>query len=68
MIILAIMILIGLHKYPEEKVNFANLNQTGNMKYIKFIITTIQISIIWWIMSVKTDKITEAKFQESAAK
>ena len=68
MIILAIMILIGLHKYPEEKVNFANLNQTGNMKYIKFIITTIQISIIWWIISVKTDKITEAKFQESAAK
>lgn len=31
MVILAIMILIGIHKYPEEKVNFKNLNQTGKV-------------------------------------
>ena len=31
MVILAIMILIGIHKYPEDKVNFENLNQTGRV-------------------------------------
>ena len=34
MVILAIMILIGIHKYPEDKVNFENLNQTGRVWFL----------------------------------
>ena len=35
MVILAIMILIGIHKYPEDKVNFENLNQTGKSNWCR---------------------------------
>ena len=40
MVILAIMILIGIHKYPEDKVNFKNLNQIGTDKISSRTITS----------------------------